>query len=203
MRASSRSNQLSSFMMYCEFKTFCSLPRPSPLDVCRSPTDHLLGIALRAGYRNLRRTFIQLPPVCVPANCWSPSRLAVGDDPLELNDPVSLRLPYPAIVHPTPLSSPMSHTNPPVCVCTEYGVLCRPHSTVTSSVSVRADVMSSTLPLLVVVVLTLTRIIKSVVTGQAPVTLKLRNNPGKNTNKPKVVHAYITADAIYAFTRNI
>ena len=31
----------------------------------------------------------------------------------------------------------------------------------------------------VVVVLTLTRIIKSVVTGQAPVTLELRNPPGK------------------------
>ena len=31
----------------------------------------------------------------------------------------------------------------------------------------------------VVVVLTLTRIIKSVVTGQAPVTLELRNTPGK------------------------
>ena len=34
----------------------------------------------------------------------------------------------------------------------------------------------------VVVVLTLTRIIKSVVTGQAPVNLELRNTPGKNTN---------------------
>ena len=33
----------------------------------------------------------------------------------------------------------------------------------------------------VVVVLTLTRIIKSVVTGQAPVTLELRNTPGKKT----------------------
>ena len=55
----------------------------------------------------------------------------------------------------------------------------------------------------VVVVLTLTRIIKSVVTGQAPVTLELRNTPGKNTNKPKVVHACITADAINASTRNI
>ena len=44
----------------------------------------------------------------------------------------------------------------------------------------------------VVVVLTLTRIIKSVVTGQAPVTLDPRNTPGKNTNKPKVGHAYIT-----------
>ena len=52
-----------------------------------------------------------------------------------------------------------------------------------------------------VVVLTLTRITKSVVTGQAPVTLELRNTPGKNTNKPKVVHAYITADAIHASTK--
>ena len=34
----------------------------------------------------------------------------------------------------------------------------------------------------VVVVLTLTRIIKSVVTGQAPLTLELRNTLGKNTN---------------------
>ena len=55
----------------------------------------------------------------------------------------------------------------------------------------------------VVVVLTLTRIIKSVVTGQAPVTLELRNTSGKNTNKPKVVRAYITADAIHASARNI
>ena len=32
--------------------------------------------------------------------------------------------------------------------------------------------------------------IKSVVTGQAPVTLELRNTPEKkNANKPKVVHA--------------
>ena len=53
------------------------------------------------------------------------------------------------------------------------------------------------------VVLTSTRIIKSVVTGQAPVTLELRNTPGKNTNKPKVAHAYITADAIHASNRNI
>ena len=54
-----------------------------------------------------------------------------------------------------------------------------------------------------VVVLTLTRIIKSVVTGQAPVTVELRNTPGKNTIKPKVVHACITADAIHASTRNM
>ena len=54
----------------------------------------------------------------------------------------------------------------------------------------------------VVVVLTLTRIIKSVVTGQAPVTLELRNTPGRK-HKPKVVHAYITADAIHAPTRNM
>ena len=38
----------------------------------------------------------------------------------------------------------------------------------------------------VVVVLTLTRItIKSVVTGQAPVPLELRNTPGKDTNNPR------------------
>ena len=40
---------------------------------------------------------------------------------------------------------------------------------------------------LVVVILTSTRIITSVVTGQAPVTLEWRNNPGENTRtKPKV-----------------
>ena len=39
-----------------------------------------------------------------------------------------------------------------------------------------------TLSVVVIVVLTLTRIIKSVVTGQAPVTLELRNTPGKNIN---------------------
>ena len=33
-----------------------------------------------------------------------------------------------------------------------------------------------------VVVLTLTRIIKSAVTGQAPVTLELRNTPGEKIN---------------------
>ena len=37
----------------------------------------------------------------------------------------------------------------------------------------------------VVVVLTLTRITKSVVTGQAPVSLELRNTLGKNTNNPR------------------
>ena len=37
----------------------------------------------------------------------------------------------------------------------------------------------------VAVVLTLTRIIKSVVTGQAPVTLELRNTPGKITHNPR------------------
>ena len=57
-------------------------------------------------------------------------------------------------------------------------------------------------PTLLVVGLTLTRVIKSVVTGQAPVTLELRNTPGKK-HKLKVVHAYITADAIHASTRKI
>ena len=44
----------------------------------------------------------------------------------------------------------------------------------------------------VVVVLTLTRIIKSVVTGRAPVTLELRNTPGKNTNNPRwYTHTFV------------
>ena len=54
----------------------------------------------------------------------------------------------------------------------------------------------------ILVVLALTRIIKSVVTGQAPVTLKLRNTPGKNTNNPRWYTHIITADAIHASTRN-
>ena len=56
---------------------------------------------------------------------------------------------------------------------------------------------------IVVVVLTLTRIIKSVVRGQAPVTLELKKYPREKHKQPKVVHAYITADAIHASTRNI
>ena len=43
----------------------------------------------------------------------------------------------------------------------------------------------------VVVVLTLTRIIKSVVTGQAPVTLKLRNTPGKTRTTQGGTRIYI------------
>ena len=39
--------------------------------------------------------------------------------------------------------------------------------------------------IVVVDVLTLTRIIKPVVTGQAPVTLELRNTPSKNTHNPR------------------
>ena len=57
--------------------------------------------------------------------------------------------------------------------------------------------------IVVFVVLTLTRIIKSVVTEQAPVTLELRNTPAKKHKKPKAVHACITADAIHASTRSI
>ena len=41
------------------------------------------------------------------------------------------------------------------------------------------------------VVLTLTRIIKSTVTGQAPVTLELRNTPEKTQNEPKVIHVVL------------
>ena len=51
--------------------------------------------------------------------------------------------------------------------------------------------------LVVAAALTLTRIFQSVVTGWAPVTLELRNTPEKK-HKPKVVHAYTTADAIHA-----
>ena len=51
------------------------------------------------------------------------------------------------------------------------------------------------------VVLTSSRIIKSVVTGQAPVTLELRNTPGKKHKQTRGVHAYITADAVHASAR--
>ena len=54
--------------------------------------------------------------------------------------------------------------------------------------------------LYLVVVLTLTRMIKSVVTGHVLVTPDLRNTPGKK-HEPKVLHAYhryIIADAIHA-----
>ena len=54
----------------------------------------------------------------------------------------------------------------------------------------------------VVVVLTLTRIIKSVFTGQAPVS-GAEECPREKHKQPKVVHAYITADAIHASTRNM
>ena len=43
----------------------------------------------------------------------------------------------------------------------------------------------------VVVVLTLTRIIKSVVTRQAPVTLELRNTPGKTHTTQGGTRVYI------------
>ena len=56
---------------------------------------------------------------------------------------------------------------------------------------VRVVVVVVVVIVVVVVVLTLTRIIKSVVTGQAPVTLELRNTPGKNTNYPRwYTHVY-------------
>ena len=57
--------------------------------------------------------------------------------------------------------------------------------------------------LVVVISRTLTRILKSVVTGQTPVTEELGNTPGKNTNKPKVVHTCIAADAIHPSTSDI
>ena len=51
----------------------------------------------------------------------------------------------------------------------------------------------------VAVVLTLARIVKFVVTGQAPVTLELRNTPGKKHTTQggtRTDYSYITADAI-------
>ena len=59
----------------------------------------------------------------------------------------------------------------------------------TRTINFRRDEIHLLIYQAVVVVLTLPRIIKSVVTGQAPVTLELRNTPGKNTNKPNAVHA--------------
>ena len=43
----------------------------------------------------------------------------------------------------------------------------------------------------IVAACTLTRIIKSVVPGQAPVTLENKNTRGKKENKPNAVHVYI------------
>ena len=48
--------------------------------------------------------------------------------------------------------------------------------------------------LLVVVILTLTRIIKSLVAGHAPVSLELRNTPGKKHKAKSGTRAYIIAD---------
>ena len=56
------------------------------------------------------------------------------------------------------------------------------HNPNTASYIIRTRQVFSTV---VVVVLTLTRIIKSVVTGQAPVTLELRNTPGKTLHNPR------------------
>ena len=52
-------------------------------------------------------------------------------------------------------------------------------------ISLYNAIASVSLAVVVVVVLTLTRITKSVVTGQAPVTLELRNTPGKSINNPR------------------
>ena len=51
---------------------------------------------------------------------------------------------------------------------------------------------------MLLLVLTLTRGIKSVVIGQAPVALTWKITPGKTQGKPKVVHACIIAEAIHA-----
>ena len=57
----------------------------------------------------------------------------------------------------------------------------------------------------VVVVVTITRIMKSVVIGQAPVTLEWRNTPGEKKHKQNqkwYTHTWcIIADAIHASAR--
>ena len=60
----------------------------------------------------------------------------------------------------------------------------------------------------IVFVLTLTRIIKSVVTAQAPSHSGAEEYPSEKTQTKGgthiyVVHTYITADAIHASTRNM
>ena len=88
------------------------------------------------------------------------------------------------------------------------------YDVVRSAVAVAAAAAASyigsrrSLPVLVVVVvLALTRIIKSVVTGQAPVALELRNTPRKKHKQikgGKLLYAYdITADVLHANTRNM
>ena len=52
--------------------------------------------------------------------------------------------------------------------------------------------------LAVALVLTLTPLIKSVITGQAPVTLELRNPPGIQIAQTKVIHVYLIAEASHA-----
>ena len=68
---------------------------------------------------NFEEPLYQLRPACVFAVFWSSSRLAVDHDHLEQNEAVSLRLPYPDIVHLTPLSPPRPYTNPSVLACAE------------------------------------------------------------------------------------
>ena len=59
-------------------------------------------------------------------------------------------------------------------------------------------VVAAVVVVVVFVVVTFTRIISSVVTGQAQVPLEWKNTTGKNTSKPKAVHAYIIAEAVHA-----
>ena len=59
------------------------------------------------------------------------------------------------------------------------------HTTVVPVLALHCTIPNSVV--VVVVVLTFARIIKSVVTGQAPVTLELRNNPGKKHKQTKGV----------------
>ena len=54
-----------------------------------------------------------------------------------------------------------------------------------------------------VVVLTLTRIVKHEVTGQAPVTLGWKSTSGNIQTKQNVIHAHNIADPIHASARKL
>ena len=76
----------------------------------------------------------------------------------------------------------------------------------TTLVGVSRDEIHLLLLMMILVVLTLTRIIKSVVSGQAPVTLELRNTPEKKHKQTKggTRIDYITAaDAFHVSARKI
>ena len=61
--------------------------------------------------------------------------------------------------------------------------------------TVLAPLLSSETVVVVVIILTLTRIVESPWSQDRLQFLEWKNTPGKNTRKPKVVHAYTMAEA--------